>query len=340
MTAPPAAGPLALVDPPMAARSDPYRVYLDGLPSAESERAMRRCLDELVRLLLPRLPGPPESTEGLTGVNRAWWLMTYQDTAAARAALIQREPEFPPSTVNQHLSALRRILKECWRLAYMDGDAYNRAIEIRNVKGTRVPPSRMIRGDEAAKMIDACLADVERGGKLALIGLRDACLVALLYAGGFRRGEVAGALVQGYDAVGRSLRVIGKGDKERAVPVALTAAYWADRWLVAYGVRSGPLLPRLDRYGNIRDGHLGVSSINYIVDKRREQAGLPPVAPHDFRRTMLSNALSAGADLSQAQRIAGHSSPGTTALYDIRPAAELLAVADRLPALPMPEEAQ
>jgi len=330
VTAPAAAGALALADPPLTRAADPYWVYTDGLASEESRRAMRRCLDKVTRELLPRLGDQPDDPDTVNGINRAWWLLRYEHTAAARAALLQAD--MPPGTINQHLTALRRILKECWRLGYMNGDDYQRAADIKNVKGHREPAGRSIRGDEMAAMLHACLDD-----EVTLISLRDAALLALLHSTGLRRDEAATALVQRYDAVSRSLRVIGKGNKERTVYVHETASAYLDRWLVAYGRRTGLMFPALDKWGNIRPGPLSARAAGYIVNKRRVQACLPPLSTHDLRRTFAGDYLDAGGDLPQLQKLMGHADMTTTAGYDRRPGRQMQAIVDRL-ALPRPED--
>ena len=68
----------------------------------------------------------------------------------------------------------------------------------------------------------------------------------------------------------------------------------------------------------ISDRRLTAQAILYILSERGEQAGLAPFSPHDLRRTMISDLLDAGADLSAAQQLAGHSNPSTTAQYDRR----------------------
>jgi len=73
------------------------------------------------------------------------------------------------------------------------------------------------------------------------------------------------------------------------------------------------------------------------VDRRRREAGLPPTTTHDYRRTFIGDVIDAGGDLVQAQQLAGHKSPITTAQYDRRPARKRRAAVDRLH-LPAPED--
>jgi site-specific recombinase XerD len=319
-------GPLQLVDPPLPRSADPYWVYLDTLASGESQRTMRRCLDAaawhvLAGASFSNQANPP--IRGLvTGENRAWWAIRYEHVAMVKRGLLLLE--LSPSTINTTLSALRQVLRTCWRLEYLSGDAYQRLRDIEPVKGSREPAGRNIHPDELAALLEVCLSDQTPAG------IRDAALMATLYSTGMRRAEAAAADVADYDPRERGWRIIGKGNKQRTVYVSQDAFGYVERWLVTLGSRRGPAFRRIDRWGNIGAEGLTPGAINRIMDRRRILAELSLLSPHDVRHTFGGAFLDAGGDLSQLQRAMGHASQTTTAKYDRRPGRQIRDVVDRM----------
>lgn len=308
--------------------ADPYEVYLNSLESAESRRTMRGALDRIAKILT--------GDDTATGAGQPWWRLRYEHTAQVRAALVayrdDKHPDgYSPTHINKHLIALRRVLRVCWRMGLMTAEDYQRAADIQNVKGTRLAAGRSIHRDELAAMLRVC---AEADGPAAA---RDQALIALLYSTGIRRGEAAAALIENYDHADRTLRIVGKGNKERAVPIMLAAVPPLDRWLNLLGTRRGPMFRPIDKHGNIRDSAMTPRAIGYIVDRTRRKAGLPPLATHDFRRTFIGDFIDSGGDLVQAQKIAGHASATTTAQYDRRPSRALRDAVDRM-SLPLPQD--
>lgn len=292
----------------------PFWVYLTSLGSDESRRAMRGCLNHIAS----RVSGAP-------GEDFPWHELRYEHTTIIRAIIVGEGHS--PSHVNKHLSALRGVLRESWRLGLMTAEDYQRAVDIRELKGHREPAGRSIHGDEVAAMLTACAAD---GGPA---GIRDAALIAVLQSTGLRRAEAASALIERYDPCERALRIIGKGNKERTVYIHRSAVPVLERWLVTIGERRGPLFRPVDRWGNITPRPMTPRGIGLTIDQRRQQAGLQPLSTHDFRRSLGGDFLDAGGDLAQLQKLFGHASATTTVGYDRRPGRELRSAVDRLPIL-------
>jgi integrase/recombinase XerC len=139
---------------------------------------------------------------------------------------------------------------------------------------------------------------------------RDRAVLEVLYATGVRVAELAGLDVEDTDLGEGSVRVLGKGRKERIVPLGSKAvdavrAYLADR----EGSR-GPL------FRNARGGRLTVRSLHRIVRARARAAGLAGrVTPHTLRHTFATHLLDAGADLRLIQELLGHARLATTQRY-------------------------
>jgi site-specific recombinase XerD len=310
---------------PMRRRDEnPYWVYLARF-SGESRRTMYGCLNRIAAIVMnaDQYSLPPNIAEQIP-----WEQIRYAHVVLLRTEFAER---WSLSHVNKHLSALRGVLRECWRLGLMTAEDYERAMDVENVKGSREPVGRNIHTNEMAALLGACVAD-----ESAVHGTRDAALIAVLQSTGIRRAEAAAALIERYDHGERSLRVIGKGNKERTVYLHQTAVPYVDGWLLAIADRRGPIFRSIDRWGNIGTEALSARAIGYIVNERREQANLPRLSTHDFRRTFIGDFIDAGGDLVQAQQLAGHASATTTARYDRRPARARRAAVDRL-SLPSPE---
>ncbi len=79
-------------------------------------------------------------------------------------------------------------------------------------------------------------------------------------------------------------------------------------WLAARGTAPGPLFWSADRFGNVMPGRLSDQGLLRIAEKRAREAAVQRFSPHDLRRSMISHLLDAGADISTAQRLAGHAS--------------------------------
>jgi site-specific recombinase XerD len=307
-------GPRSALAVPPRDGPTPFWVYLASLGSDESRRTMRGCLNHIA-----------DSLAGVPGEQFGWHELRYEHTVIIRAMIVGEGKS--PSFVNKHLSALRGVLREAWRLGLTSAEDFHRAADIRELKGHREPAGRSIHGDEVSAMLGACAAD-ERPA-----GIRDAALIAFLQSTGARRAEAAGALIERYDPRERSQRIVGKGNKERTVYIHREAVPVLERWLVTIGERRGPVFRPVDQWGNIRPRHMTPRGIGLIIDQRRQEAGLQPLATHDFRRTLGGDFLDAGGDLAQLQKLFGHASATTTAGYDRRPGRELRAAVDRLPIL-------
>lgn len=150
----------------------------------------------------------------------------------------------------------------------------------------------------------------------APMALRDRAMVELLYATGIRVGELAGLDIDDLDPDRRTLRVLGKGNKERTVPYGLPAALAVDDWLrrgrgrfVTSG--SGPAL-----FLGVRGGRVDQRQVRSVVKGLFEALGdTAATGPHALRHSAATHLLDGGADLRAVQEILGHNSLATTQIY-------------------------
>jgi site-specific recombinase XerD len=241
-----------------------------------------------------------------------WAALRYQHTAAVRAVLA--DGRYAPTTANRHLAALRGVLRECWRLGYVGVEDYHRAADLPAIRGSRLPRGRALQTGELKALFDGCAND----GRAAT-ATRDAALLALLYGSGLRRAEVVALDLADYDRQASSLKIHGKGNKQRLAYLAAGAQAALDDWLELRGDAPGPLfwpIHRSGRLGPLR--RLSPQAVLYLVRRRADGADVSSFSPHDLRRSFISDLLDAGVDLSTVQQLVGHSQVQTTARYDRR----------------------
>jgi integrase/recombinase XerD len=164
------------------------------------------------------------------------------------------------------------------------------------------------------------LSDVERliaaANGVSPRALRDRALVELLYGAGLRVSEAVGLERGGVDLEHRLVRAVGKGDKERVVPLGAQAAEALRRYLA----RGRPHLDRRHRpelFLNAQGGPLTRAGAFLILRRLAAKAGLDParVHPHLLRHSFATHLLEGGADLRSVQEMLGHADLGTTELY-------------------------
>ncbi len=222
------------------------------------------------------------------------------DTRLIRAYLADLHRQgLDPVSVARHLSALRSWFRFLVRRGVV---ARNVA---RDVRSPRLPRklATFLPIDEAMPMVDARrLQGTARA--------RDVAILELLYASGLRVSELVGLDVDAIDGESKTVRVHGKGNKERVVPFGRTTA----RALAAY--RAGQPAPRGPLFANARGGRLSTRSVQNIVKRAARAAGIARrVSPHTVRHTFATHLLDGGADLRMVQDLLGHSRLSTTQRY-------------------------
>ncbi|MBU1889823.1 MAG: site-specific integrase, partial [Candidatus Omnitrophica bacterium] len=203
---------------------------------------------------------------------------------------------------------LKGLLREAWRAGAMSHEAYLRAADLAPVKGSRLTAGRALTGAELDRMFAAC------GGWGPLLRDRHRATLALGAYCGLRRAEIVS--VEREHLRDDTLTVIGKGNKEREVPLARVARERLVPWLERRGTGPGPVLVTTHRGGHITETPLSVSAVVLCLQEIAEKAGVTDFSAHDLRRTFITNLLGKGVDLRTVQRLAGHDDPMTTTLYD------------------------
>jgi site-specific recombinase XerD len=140
--------------------------------------------------------------------------------------------------------------------------------------------------------------------------LRDVAIMELFYSSGLRLGELASLNVADVDVYTESVRVLGKGRKERVCPVGAPALEAVSRYRAAATVQTGPLfINKLRR-------RISPRSIWLILKRYLRHTSIPvPVSPHKLRHSFATHLLDSGADLRSVQALLGHASLSTTQIY-------------------------
>ena len=245
------------------------------------------------------------------------WLAIQHESGAARATLARRGAAARAFTAFAH--------RRGW-LATDPGPQLG-TLKTRHTLPHVLPQDEMagvLTGlDQAARRVGAArlpsgelAGPGQRAATEAAVALRDSAVLELLYATGIRVSELCGLDAAHLDQGRRTVRVRGKGDKERTVPVGVPALRAVTRWLDAgrpelATAASGPAL-----FLGVRGGRLDPRTARRIVHERLREAGTTRDAgPHGIRHSTATHLLEGGADLRSVQEILGHSSPATTQIY-------------------------
>ncbi|QRN93896.1 tyrosine recombinase XerC [Archangium violaceum] len=186
-------------------------------------------------------------------------------------------------------------------------------------------PAKLVKSPKLPKSlpkvlpVDEVFAILDMPSRKTVLGLRDRAILEMLYGGGLRISELCGLNLLDVDRSGRIVRVMGKGSKERLVPVNAQAI----RALDAYLARRGELLavPRPEQdadavFLNYRGGRLTPRSIARHLDTYVVQCALQrKVSPHAMRHSFATHLLGGGADIRSIQELLGHASLSTTQRY-------------------------
>src|SRR6476469_5184413 len=210
-----------------------------------------------------------------------------------------------PATIARRLSAARSFFAH---QVLLGARPDNPAAEIDAPRRQRKLP-RTLSPREAERLIEAAAGTTPRS-------LRDAALVELLYGAGLRVSEAVGLERAGVDLDARVVRVLGKGNKERIVPIGRSAVEALRRYLS----RGRPYLDRRYRpelFLNAQGGALTRMGAFLILRRLAGKAGLEPerIHPHLLRHSFATHLLEGGADLRSVQEMLGHADLATTEVY-------------------------
>jgi integrase/recombinase XerC len=268
-----------------------------------SPQTVRAYTDDLVEFeeFLGRYYGSPEWT--WAGVDRLA-IRSFMGDCATRRGLAK-------SSIARKLSAVRSLYRYLHVEERVDA---NPARAVRTPKRDRTLPGFLTR-----EQMDAVFADAEvRAGDGLFHGMRNLAIVELFYSTGMRLSELQGLTLEQLDLVSERVRVMGKGRKERIVPVGRMAVkalrhYYEARTLVMAGSTRGD---RRAVFVGQTGKRLTVRQIQNIVGAFLKQvADDQGLSTHSLRHTFATHLLDSGADLMAVKELLGHASLSTTQIY-------------------------
>ena len=252
--------------------------------------------------------------EGLGLTELRGWLAIQHESGAARATLARRG------------AAARSFTAFAYRRGWLTTDPGSR---LGTLKTRRALP-HVLRQNEMAAVLTGLdkagtaivaeaagqSADAASQRAEAAVALRDAAVLELFYATGIRVSELCGLDPGHFDHGRRTVRVRGKGDKERTVPVGVPALRAVNRWLTTGRPALATAASGTALFLGVRGGRLDPRTARRIVHELLREAGATrDTGPHGIRHSAATHLLEGGADLRSVQEILGHTSPATTQIY-------------------------
>ena len=242
----------------------------------------------------------------------AHWLKANGGTTLAsakedhlRGYAVARHAGSRATTANRRLAVFRRFYRWALRERFIAEDPTLRLDSAR--QPLRVPKTL------SEAQVEALLSAPDVGSPL---GLRDRCMLELMYARGLRVSELVELPAVRVSLADGVLRVTGKGSKERLVPFGDEAAGWITRYVgeARAAILSGQASPAL--FVTARGGPMTRQMFWTLVKKYAARAGITaPLSPHTLRHAFATHLLNHGADLRAVQMLLGHADISTTTIY-------------------------
>jgi len=224
-----------------------------------------------------------------------------------RLALALGEMGLDPTTRARILSTVRGFFKWLYETGRLDK---NPASGVRNPKLPKRLPNFLTEGESWNLMESIAPVD--------FVSSRTRCILEMLYACGLRVAELTGLDFQHIDMRGRMMRVVGKGNKERAVPFHDAAAEALETYKTfrAEFLSSKKLPPTAALFINQRGGRLTTTSVREFLSQALNDAAIrAKISPHALRHSFATHLLNKGMDLRAIQELLGHSSLSATQRY-------------------------
>ncbi len=210
-----------------------------------------------------------------------------------------------PSSIARKLASLRTFFQYCLRRSLV---LTNPAKEVATPKVPKKVP-RFLTVDEVFALMEAPVFNT-------VLGSRDRAIMELLYAAGLRVGELVGLDIELIDLVSKTVRVMGKGRKERIVPIGDKARLAVSDYLEKRATLLSDGSTERALFVNRHGGRLTARSVERMMTKYIRKCGIQKnVTPHMLRHSFATHLIGAGADMRGIQELLGHASLSTTQKY-------------------------
>lgn len=291
---------------------NPAKLYIQSLTSAVSRQQMQLKLGQIAKLNHAQF-----ETFDWASMTPAWVM----------DMLIQLEDKgLAYSSVNLYLSAIKGVAREAWRNNLLEGDTLAKIKDISGRKGSRLPAGQAIPEQDIQQLLAVCSQDQN-----TIRGKRDATILTLGFYMGLRRAEIGQIKRSDLQLATGFLKIIGKGNKQRELPIPQIVLTYLNDWLTErnkqiteHRLTGQHLFGQLSRHAQtarlVSLNGLTGEMIRLRLKTIWAQAGItdtfdqPTPTPHDMRRTAITRWLNKGSPRS-AQALAGHSHIQTTMNY-------------------------
>lgn len=218
-----------------------------------------------------------------------------------------KEAGYSRSSIARKLSAVRSFLRYLQREGCLAGGGWSRVLTPRQER--KLPKFLYY------QQVEALLEAPDCG---TLLGFRDRTILELLYSCGIRVSELVSMNIHSYQDEERLLKVMGKGSKERILPVGRIAGKFLNEYL--FRIRPRLLAPKADDHGffflNRLGGPLSDRGVRLMFTKYiRKVCSTEGATPHSLRHSFATHLLERGADIRVVQELLGHASISTTQIY-------------------------
>ncbi|CAH7350937.1 Integrase [Vibrio chagasii] len=229
-----------------------------------------------------------------------------------------REEQLSPKTINTYLTAVKQVCKNAWQDHLMPHDTYLRISTIKGERGGRVAKGRSLGNEEIRDLLGTCRDFTNP------INIRDAAIISLARGCGLRRQEITLLTMESINLKTGLIIVRGKGNKERKLSIPNEIVPIVNKWVeykesyIWKNKIPEELFNPFHKTGKILARAITPMTIHNIFEERRKLAGLDKFSPHDLRRTFATKLLENDVEITDLQKMMGHSSVATTQIYDKR----------------------
>lgn len=296
---------------PKISRLNAAQAYLLSLNSENSRSTMRSNLNKIAYLL------------GSFNLNNCPWHELNRDYVLGVIEALKSE-QLEAATINTYIAAIKGVAQELWLSKQMTTEGYQLIKHIKQMKSSRLPKGRALSESEIKLLFLSCQDNTKKG-------VRDSAILGILLGCGLRRSEIVNCVVGDLNKQDSSLKVLGKGNKERLCYLPPQSMHLLNEWLsLLESNRERPLFSRIRRFDVMTEDKLTSQAILHILNERRKQSHIDEFSPHDCRRTFASMLLDNGEDISTVKDAMGHASIITTQKYDKRGFERLKKASDKL----------
>ncbi len=242
---------------------------------------------------------PPDTETDLNDLERTSALIIRNYLGVLHKQKIKK------SSVARKLSSIRSFFKFLEKHGVVTHNPAEAVLTPRQDK----PIPNYLTVDDVFRLLDSIRTD-------SISGKRNRAILEAMYSTGIRVSELVGLNIPDVDFSGKTIRVLGKGNTERVVPIGKTALETIRQYRDALDQKDAPINRKGPLFLNKDKGRLTARSVARILDAAARKAGITvPVAPHDLRHSFATHMLDAGVDLRAVQELLGHRQLSTTQKY-------------------------